>query len=82
MCVAWNVRLQPREIAHFGLGRGDYEERLFIQSRNRKVGFNAAALVEPLCIDQPTWTMVDVVCTNFIQYTDGITTLKPKLGER
>ena len=66
MRVIGNLSFQPIKIAHLGLGTADNHERRLGEARDREVGLDATAIVQPLGVHHPPLGDIHVIGTNAI----------------
>ena len=72
---------EPLEITNLSGCGSYYEITIGCFASNSKVGFNAAALVEPLRVDKLANRHRHVVCRNIVDDLLGIGTLENELTE-
>src|SRR5437763_10425383 len=80
--VLRNAAAQPGEIARVRRARGDDEECVLGLARDREVGLDAAALIQPLRIDDPADRHVDVIGADPSEHHRRIAAPEHELGER
>ena len=80
--VRRNVRLEPVEVPHFACGGGDDQEAVFGQARHREIRLDAAALVQPLCVDDAAGLHIDLVGADPAEHPGRVPALQAELRER
>ena len=76
------MAFQPGEIARLRRGGRDDEEARFALARDRQVGLDAAALIEPLRVDDLADGNRDVVGANPVEHGLGVRAFEHELGKR
>src|ERR1019366_9850408 len=82
MDVRFDVPLQPIEFFGLGFGAGDDQVGVLAETRDGQIRFDAAALVQPLRVDDSAGRNRHVIGGDSIDYALGIAAFQPKLGER
>ena len=72
---------QPGKVALQRRARYHEQKGRLGHACNRQVGFNAAAVIEHLCVDDPAWRDVDVIGTQALQECSRAASLDADLAE-
>src|SRR5262245_66480823 len=72
---------EPGEVAGLRLGAGDDQVTVLGKTGDGEVRLDAAALVQPLGIDDPAGSDIDVIGRDAVQHRQRIASLENEFGE-
>ncbi len=81
MGVIRRVAPEPCHVAGLRHGAGDHQEFVFGKPCHGEIGLDAAALIEPLGVNDAARLDVDIVGADAVQHLAGIAALDGKFGE-
>ena len=81
MRVIRGMTFEPIEILDLGFGPCDDQIGGFRQTCDGKVRLNPAFFIQPLRVDELARRDINVICTDAVEDSHGVTAFKPEFGE-